>query len=93
MRLHKSNLLLSGFSEGRVLREGVSVVIAGKPNVGKSSLLNALLREKRAIVTSVPGTTRDIIEEVINIGGLPVRLLDTAGVRHTDDVVEQEGCG
>jgi tRNA modification GTPase len=83
--------LLGGFSEGKVLREGVSVIIAGKPNVGKSSLLNTLLQEKRAIVTSVPGTTRDIIEEVVNIGGLPVRMLDTAGVRKTDDVVEQEG--
>jgi tRNA modification GTPase len=83
--------LLAGFSEGKVLREGVSVVIAGKPNVGKSSLLNTLLREKRAIVTSVPGTTRDIIEEVVNIGGLPVRMLDTAGVRETSDLVEQEG--
>ncbi|HEY6872094.1 MAG TPA: tRNA uridine-5-carboxymethylaminomethyl(34) synthesis GTPase MnmE [Geobacteraceae bacterium] len=83
--------LLAGFSEGKVLREGVSVIIAGKPNVGKSSLLNTLLREKRAIVTSVPGTTRDIIEEVVNIGGLPVRMLDTAGVRETTDLVEQEG--
>ena len=83
--------LLEGFSEGKVLREGVLVLIAGKPNVGKSSLLNTLLREKRAIVTSVPGTTRDIIEEVVNIGGLPVRMLDTAGVRKTDDAVEQEG--
>jgi len=83
--------LLAGFSEGKVLREGVAVLIAGKPNVGKSSLLNTLLREKRAIVTSVPGTTRDIIEEVVNIGGLPVRMLDTAGVRETDDVVEREG--
>lgn len=83
--------LLSGFGEGRVLRDGVSVLIAGKPNVGKSSLLNTFLREKRAIVTSVPGTTRDIIEEVVNIGGLPVRMLDTAGVRLTADLVEQEG--
>lgn len=83
--------LLAGYDEGRVLREGVSVIIAGKPNVGKSSLLNTLLREKRAIVTSVPGTTRDIIEEVVNIGGLPVRMLDTAGVRSTDDIVEREG--
>jgi tRNA modification GTPase len=83
--------LLAGFAEGKALREGVAVLIAGKPNVGKSSLLNTLLREKRAIVTSVPGTTRDIIEEVVNIGGLPVRLLDTAGVRLTDDPVEREG--
>lgn len=83
--------LLGGFNEGKVLREGVSVIIAGKPNVGKSSLLNTLLQEKRAIVTSVPGTTRDIIEEVVNVGGLPVRMLDTAGVRQTEDIVEREG--
>jgi tRNA modification GTPase len=83
--------LLDGFNEGRVLRDGVSVVIAGKPNVGKSSLLNTLLQEKRAIVTSIPGTTRDIIEEVVSIRGLPIRLLDTAGIRETADQVEQEG--
>jgi tRNA modification GTPase len=83
--------LLSGFDEGRVLREGISILIMGKPNAGKSSLLNRLLNENRAIVTPLPGTTRDIIEETINIGGLPVRLLDTAGIRHTDDVIEQEG--
>lgn len=83
--------LLDGFNEGRVIREGVSVLIAGKPNVGKSSLMNTLLREKRAIVTSVPGTTRDIIEEVVNIRGLPVTLLDTAGIRDTEDEIEQEG--
>lgn len=83
--------LLDGFSQGKVIREGVSVLIAGKPNVGKSSLLNTLLREKRAIVTSVPGTTRDIIEEVVNIRGLPVTLLDTAGIRDTEDEIEQEG--
>lgn len=83
--------LLAGFDEGRVLREGVSVLIAGKPNVGKSSLLNTLLQEKRAIVTSVPGTTRDIIEEVVNVQGLPLRMLDTAGIRETEDIVEREG--
>jgi len=83
--------LIDGFDEGRVLRDGVSVVIAGKPNVGKSSLLNTLLKEKRAIVTAVPGTTRDVIEEVVNINGLPVKLLDTAGIRDSQDLVEQEG--
>lgn len=83
--------LLDGFDEGRILREGISVLIIGKPNAGKSSLLNRLLNENRAIVTHLPGTTRDIIEETINLGGLAVRLLDTAGIRHTEDVIEQEG--
>lgn len=83
--------LVDGFDDGRALREGISVLIIGKPNAGKSSLLNRLLNENRAIVTHVPGTTRDIIEETINLGGLPVRLLDTAGIRHTEDLIEQEG--
>lgn len=83
--------LLAGFNDGRILREGISVLIIGKPNAGKSSLLNRLLNENRAIVTHVPGTTRDIIEETINLGGLPVKLLDTAGIRSTSDIVEQEG--
>ena len=83
--------LLAGFNEGRILREGISVLIVGKPNTGKSSLLNRLLNENRAIVTHIPGTTRDIIEETLNLGGLPVRLLDTAGIRHTNDLVESEG--
>lgn len=83
--------LLDGYDEGRILREGISVLIIGKPNVGKSSLLNRLLNENRAIVTHIPGTTRDIIEETVNFDGLAVRLLDTAGIRHTDDLVEQEG--
>lgn len=83
--------LLAGFDQGRILREGISVLIIGKPNAGKSSLLNRLLNENRAIVTHFPGTTRDIIEETVNLGGLPVRLLDTAGIRHTDDLAEQEG--
>ena len=83
--------LIDGFSAGRVLREGVSVLIAGKPNVGKSSLLNTLLKEKRAIVTAIPGTTRDLIEEIVNIKGLPVRLMDTAGIRESSDPVEGEG--
>ncbi|MBU5611822.1 tRNA uridine-5-carboxymethylaminomethyl(34) synthesis GTPase MnmE [Geomonas azotofigens] len=89
--LAELDALIQGFDEGKVLRDGVSVVIAGKPNVGKSSLLNTLLKEKRAIVTSVPGTTRDLIEEVVNINGLPVKLLDTAGIRESEDQVEQEG--
>ena len=77
--------------EGRILREGAQVVILGRPNVGKSSLLNRLLREERAIVTATPGTTRDLIEESIDLDGVTIRLVDTAGVRETDDIVEQEG--
>ncbi len=76
---------------GRMLREGVKMVIAGKPNVGKSSLMNALLRENRAIVTEIPGTTRDTIEESVNIRGIPVHLIDTAGIHSTEDVIEQMG--
>jgi tRNA modification GTPase len=89
--LSMSRKLLDTYSEGKVLRDGVAVIIAGKPNAGKSSLLNTLLTEKRAIVTSVPGTTRDIIEEVVNIRGLPVTLLDTAGICLSSDPVESEG--
>jgi tRNA modification GTPase len=77
--------------EGRMLREGARVVILGRPNVGKSSLLNRLLKEERAIVTAIPGTTRDVIEESIALDGVMIRLFDTAGVRNTDDVVELEG--
>ena len=76
---------------GRMLREGLRVVITGRPNVGKSSLMNELLRENRAIVTDIPGTTRDTIEESVNIRNIPVRLTDTAGIRETDDVIEQMG--
>src|SRR6476646_7632468 len=83
--------LADTYREGRILREGVTAAIVGRPNVGKSSLLNALLRTDRAIVTPIPGTTRDVLEETLNIRGVPVRLLDTAGIRETMDLVEQEG--
>lgn len=83
--------LKATFDTGRILREGLSLLLLGRPNVGKSSLLNALLGEPRAIVTDVPGTTRDIIEEQLVLGGLPVRLIDCAGVRETPDLVEREG--
>ena len=76
---------------GRILSDGLETAIVGKPNVGKSSLLNALLREERAIVTDIPGTTRDSIEEYVNIGGVPLRIIDTAGIRATDDAVERIG--
>jgi tRNA modification GTPase len=85
------NRMLSTYSVGRIYRDGVKVVLAGAPNVGKSSLLNALLQEDRAIVTEIPGTTRDIIEESISLGGLLFNLIDTAGIRETEDLVEREG--
>lgn len=83
--------LLSTYEEGRVYREGVAATIVGKPNVGKSSLLNSLLKEERAIVTAIPGTTRDVIEEVVNIKGIPLRMMDTAGLRPAQDAIEEEG--
>jgi len=89
--LVKLKELIDSFEVGKIYREGVKVVISGKPNVGKSSLLNALLNENRAIVTEIPGTTRDTIEENITIDGILFRLVDTAGLRATTDVVEKEG--
>lgn len=83
--------LLAMADQGALIREGVKAVIAGRPNVGKSSLLNALLREDRALVTALPGTTRDTIEEVIAIGSIPVRLVDTAGIRDGADLIEELG--
>ncbi|MBN2569656.1 MAG: tRNA uridine-5-carboxymethylaminomethyl(34) synthesis GTPase MnmE [Deltaproteobacteria bacterium] len=85
--------ILSTYGEGKLCRDGLKVLITGKPNVGKSSLLNRLLGEKRAIVTSIPGTTRDFIEESININGIPVHFIDTAGIRDVDDAIEKEGVG
>lgn len=85
------NKLVDTFEEGRCLRDGVATLILGRPNVGKSSLLNILLQEERAIVTPVPGTTRDVIEESVNIRGVPIRLIDTAGLRETLDPIEAIG--
>ncbi len=83
--------LLKTYEEARFFREGLSTAIVGRPNVGKSSLLNALLKKDRAIVTEVPGTTRDVIEEYLNIDGLPLRIMDTAGIRDVEDIAEKEG--
>ncbi len=83
--------LAETFHDARFFREGLSVAIVGRPNVGKSSLLNVLLQKDRAIVTALPGTTRDLIEDYLNINGLPVRITDTAGIRNSHELIEQEG--
>lgn len=83
------NRLLDTGAQGKIMREGLSTVIVGKPNVGKSSMLNNLIQDNKAIVTEVAGTTRDVLEEYVNVRGVPLRLVDTAGIRETEDIVEK----
>jgi len=89
--INKIDSLLKTYSFGRILRDGVNVALVGKPNVGKSSLLNYILKESRAIVSAIPGTTRDVIREDVSIDGILFRLYDTAGIRLTEDEIEKEG--
>ena len=85
------NQLLETGAQGKIMREGLSTVIVGRPNVGKSSMLNSLIQDNKAIVTEVAGTTRDVLEEYVNVRGVPLRLVDTAGIRDTEDIVEKIG--
>lgn len=89
--INELNELIDSANKGKILKEGIKTAIIGKPNVGKSSLLNALLKENRAIVTDIAGTTRDTIEESIDLGGVSINIIDTAGIRDTDDIVESIG--
>ncbi|HSX38569.1 MAG TPA: tRNA uridine-5-carboxymethylaminomethyl(34) synthesis GTPase MnmE [Chlamydiales bacterium] len=89
--LSEMERLAATFHDGKVLHEGISLCLIGSPNVGKSSLMNALLKQERAIVTEIAGTTRDLLEADLKIGGLHLRLIDTAGIRHTNEIVEKEG--
>ena len=86
-----SEKLEESFERGKILRDGINVAIVGRPNAGKSSLLNKILKEERAIVTDIEGTTRDTIEEFVNIKGIPFKIIDTAGIRKADNEIEKIG--
>ena len=88
---NKLESLSQSFDSGKIIKEGIKVALIGKPNAGKSSLLNAILKEERAIVTDVEGTTRDTIEESVSVEGIPIHIIDTAGIRNTDNKIEKIG--